>query len=74
MIFFGFFLWMFLLGKGIVKCYRYICCEYYSFVDKIRLCIEEIYSSCQESYNCDYLVLLFDLINNFYDILNEEKI
>lgn len=69
----GFLLWMLSPGKGIVKCHRHICCEHYSFADKIRSCIEEIHSSCQESYNCDHLALPPDVTHNPHDTPNEEK-
>ena len=53
----GFLLWMLSPGKGIVKCHWHKSCDHSSFVDKIRLCIEELHSSCKESYNCDHRAL-----------------
>lgn len=53
----GFLLWMLSPGKGIVKCQWYKSCDHSSFANKIKLCIEELHSSCKESYNCDHRAL-----------------
>lgn len=71
---FGFFLWMLFFGKGIMKCYWYKSCDYFSFVNKIKLCIEEFYSFFKESYNCDYRVLLDGvMLGKFSELFDEEK-
>ena len=53
----GFLLWMLSPGKGIVKCHWHKSCDHSSFVDKIKLCIEELHSTYKESYNCDHRAL-----------------
>ena len=50
----GFLSWILLPGKGIVQCHWHKSCDHYSFADKIKSCIEELHSDCQESYNCDH--------------------
>ena len=59
----GFLLWMLSPGKGVLKCHRHRCCGHYSFADKIQLCMEEIHSNFQESYNCDHRALPRDVTN-----------
>lgn len=53
----GFLMWLLSPGKGIVKCHWHKSCDHCSFADKIKLCIEELHSGCQESYNCDHRAL-----------------
>lgn len=53
----GFLLWMLSPGKGIMKCHWHKSCDHSSFVNKIKLCIEELHSSSKESYNCDHRAL-----------------
>lgn len=53
----GFLSWLLLPGKGVVQCHWHKCCDHCSFVDKIKLCIEELHSGCQESYSFDHRAL-----------------
>ena len=53
----GFLLWMLSAGKGIVKCHWHKSCDHSTFSNKIKLCIEELHSTCKESYNCDHRAL-----------------
>ena len=53
----GFLLWMLSPGKGIVKCHWHKSCDHSTFSNKIKLCIEELHSTCKESYNCDHRAL-----------------
>ena len=53
----GFLVWMLSPGKGIVKCHWHKSCHHSNFENKIQLCIEELHSTCKESYNCDHRAL-----------------
>ena len=53
----GFLVWMLSPGKGIVKCHWQKDCDHCTFANKIKSCIEELHSGCQESYNCDHRAL-----------------
>ena len=53
----GLLLWMLSPGKGVVKCHWHKSCDHSSFVSKIKLCTEELHSTCKESYNCDHRAL-----------------
>lgn len=59
----GFLLWMLSPVEGVLKWHWHRCCDHYSFADKIKFCIEEIHSNCQESYDCDHRALPHDVTN-----------
>jgi len=53
----GFLSWVLCPGKGVVKCHWHKSCDHCSFAEKIKICIEELHSGCQESYSCDHRAL-----------------